>query len=119
MSYSVGEGFVRDAKDFDLDICDLKQFREGCEAVRQRVPRRFINQCLQFTQPIKVNEFTRKRRLLSHAAELVKAKKGQAGEGLNSGGFYEDVILQLEGGHFAHRLFCAQALQNVLDIHFP
>jgi len=30
---------------------------------------------------------------------------------------YEDVVLQLEDGHFAHRLFRAQALHNVLDVH--
>ena len=115
VSYSVGEGFVRDIKDFDLDVRDLQQFRKCCEAVCQCIPRRFINQRLQFTQPIKINEFTRKRRPLSQAAKLVEAKEG--GGGLNSGGFYGDVVLQLEGGHFAHRLFCAQALQNVLDVH--
>ena len=73
MRYSVGEGFVHDAKDFDLDIRDLQQFRKCCESVCQCIPRRFFNQCLQLTQRIKTNKFTRKRRLLSRAAKLVEA----------------------------------------------
>jgi hypothetical protein len=75
--YSIGEGLVDGAKDFDLDIGDLQQLCECRESVGERVPRSLSDQSFQLAQPIKFNEFTRKRRVLSHTRKLVAVKKGR------------------------------------------
>lgn len=75
--YSVGEGLVDDGEDLDLDIGDLQQLCECREAVCERVPRGLGDQILQLARPLKINEFTCKRRVLSHTRKLVAAKKGR------------------------------------------
>jgi hypothetical protein len=62
----VGEWFVHCAKDLDLNIGDLQQLGKCSESICKRIPRRLRDHSLQLGKPVKADEFTRKRRVLSH-----------------------------------------------------